>query len=272
MIAALRYTTYEAENCLQALEIYRSRRPSIIFVDLCMPDMNGVEFTKIISSDDPGPLVAAVTGNPDEGVVLQCIRAGASEFLKKPIEMEELKQSLDRLAHLVRRRREKYFKRSSLVSASIELNLATRSFALGPAVSLILSSLRSFTDPQQLLRLELAIDEALRNAYEHGNLEIAEMEKTSLCENDSLEERLREKENDPLFANRTIKVLASFTADRFVLSIEDEGRGFNWQKANGQSELSSLHGRGLALIRTVFDSVQFNEKGNKISLVKDLSR
>jgi len=62
-------------------------------------------------------------------------------------------------------------------------------------------------------------------------------------------------------------------AHRLIMEIEDQGKGFDWRSTQGaQPGLSSEHGRGLAIIRQFFSEYRFNEKGNKIVMIKDTVR
>lgn len=275
LIRTMNYNVYEASSASSALEVYRQYRPGIIFADICMPGMNGVEFTRTICLDDPSPLVAAITGRPQEEVVLQCIRAGASEFLKKPVSLAEVKDALLRLSVLARRRRQKFFEKGSLVQSDLQFEIYSRAVSIGPMIKTILTVLRGFIEAQSLVHIELAIDEALRNAYEHGNLGIRSSEKELLCENEDLEEALKQREEEAVRAGKTIKIGLQCSDEEFVCAIEDQGDGFNWREsaavnATAPDRLAALHGRGLLLIKNVFDEVFFNEKGNKITLLKKL--
>ncbi len=58
--------------------------------------------------------------------------------------------------------------------------------------------------------------------------------------------------------------------DRLIMEIEDQGEGFDWRAIHArQPGLTSEHGRGLAIIRQFFSKYSFNERGNKIVLIKD---
>jgi serine/threonine-protein kinase RsbW len=59
--------------------------------------------------------------------------------------------------------------------------------------------------------------------------------------------------------------------NRLIMEIEDEGEGFNWRVVEQMKpDFESDHGRGLVIIREYFSEYQFNEKGNKLILVKFL--
>lgn len=95
--------------------------------------------------------------------------------------------------------------------------------------------------------IELAVTEALVNAVRHGN------------------------GNDPA---RQVRV--SYTTEEavFVIQIEDEGQGFIRQDIPDptlEENLKRPCGRGLLLMRSLMNNVEFNEIGNRVTLRKNLS-
>ena len=101
-------------------------------------------------------------------------------------------------------------------------------------------------DENTLFDIRLCTEEAVRNAVVHGN-------------------RLDEK----------LLVKVSYWIDNGKLSIEveDEGAGFNPDTIpdpTGNNNIMKESGRGVCLIRELMDSVEFNEKGNKIKMEKTL--
>ncbi len=56
---------------------------------------------------------------------------------------------------------------------------------------------------------------------------------------------------------------------RFLISVEDQGSGFDWRKAwNNEADTSETHGRGIQIFRRYADTVRFNSKGNAVTLLK----
>jgi len=82
-------TIYEASNGVQAWAKLRELNPDIVFLDWMMPEMNGLEFTKLVrtSPESPNPYVAIimVTGYTQAERVRQARDAGVTEFLAQPI-------------------------------------------------------------------------------------------------------------------------------------------------------------------------------------------
>jgi len=81
----------EALNLLHLL--HQSKRdPILILMDMMMPDMSGIETTrriKAIERFSAIPIIM-VTGNSNKNVVINCLRAGAADFLVKPFNRDTL--------------------------------------------------------------------------------------------------------------------------------------------------------------------------------------
>lgn len=92
--------------------------------------------------------------------------------------------------------------------------------------------------------VRLACEEALINAIKHGN----------------------KNQKD-----KKIVVNFDITDKSVVISVEDEGQGYNYQQLPDPRHVSNLlrtGGRGLFLIRKMMDKIEFNEKGTKITMTK----
>jgi CheY-like chemotaxis protein len=78
-----------------AVDFWRSYNPSIILMDISMPDMNGYEATELIRADEKKynkghtPIIA-VTAHTLSGDEEKCIDAGMDDYLSKPVSIEGL--------------------------------------------------------------------------------------------------------------------------------------------------------------------------------------
>jgi DNA-binding NarL/FixJ family response regulator len=80
----------EAEDGLQAVELTRTLEPDVVLMDVRMPNLDGIGAThQIVSSGSRARVLILTTFDPDE-YVYEAIRAGASGFLLKDVEPEEL--------------------------------------------------------------------------------------------------------------------------------------------------------------------------------------
>ncbi|SDU20615.1 DNA-binding response regulator, OmpR family, contains REC and winged-helix (wHTH) domain [Verrucomicrobium sp. GAS474] len=97
----LGYDPAQAHNGKDALRQARERKFSVIFMDLRMPDMDGVETMREIFATRPKdtrPAVVALTAEISDVERNHCIDAGMSDFLTKPCRPVELAQSIRTLS------------------------------------------------------------------------------------------------------------------------------------------------------------------------------
>jgi DNA-binding NarL/FixJ family response regulator len=81
----------EVADGAQAVEAARDLRPDVVLMDIRMPEMDGIEATRLITSDDDeGPRVLMLTTFDLNEYVYEALRAGASGFLLKDVPPEQL--------------------------------------------------------------------------------------------------------------------------------------------------------------------------------------
>ncbi|MEW5726752.1 MAG: response regulator [Pseudomonadota bacterium] len=88
------------ENGVQALEAWRGGGYAIILTDCHMPEMDGFALTAAIRAEEAAsgrrtPIIAFTAAATSEEVQ-QCTTAGMDDFLSKPVNMEQLKATLER--------------------------------------------------------------------------------------------------------------------------------------------------------------------------------
>ncbi len=90
-----------AENGLLGVEAFKANRPSLVFMDVSMPEMNGLDATRVIrefeaeTNAERCPIVA-LTANAMRGDSDKCLEAGMDDFATKPITIDELFKALNR--------------------------------------------------------------------------------------------------------------------------------------------------------------------------------
>ncbi len=80
----------EAENGRTALAMARKLKPDIIIMDISMPDMNGIEAARLLLAEMPNMKIIALSMHSDHRYVSGMIEAGASGYLLKDCDFEEL--------------------------------------------------------------------------------------------------------------------------------------------------------------------------------------
>lgn len=79
-----------------ALALHRKDPADLIVTDLRMPDGNGVELIRVIRAEDPDRPIVVVTGQVLREAETEALDAGASELLRKPLDLYELSRAIAR--------------------------------------------------------------------------------------------------------------------------------------------------------------------------------
>jgi len=91
-----KFKIIEAENGMQAVDMFQKTNPDIIFMDIQMPLLSGIEATKSIRSFKNGKLVPiiALTAGIVKGEREQCLANGMSDYITKPVILNKIKTIL----------------------------------------------------------------------------------------------------------------------------------------------------------------------------------
>jgi DNA-binding NtrC family response regulator len=101
------YQVYAAENADDALVQLKTRPEiSVVVTDFKMPRKDGIELLKEIKANAKSPKVIMMTGNGEKSTAINALRFGASEYIEKPFEMEEMVHSVKRTYNEYRLERE----------------------------------------------------------------------------------------------------------------------------------------------------------------------
>jgi CheY-like chemotaxis protein len=91
-----------AENGTKTIEKTVRENFDVVLMDIQMPEMDGLEATKIIrSSNIKQPVIIAMTANsmPEDREI--CLSAGMNDYISKPIKFEELMKALEKAAEMI---------------------------------------------------------------------------------------------------------------------------------------------------------------------------
>jgi CheY-like chemotaxis protein len=99
MLARLGCAAEVAANGLEALEAVRRYAYDVVFMDVQMPEMDGLEATRAIRQDPSlpyRPYIIAMTAAAMQLDKEQCLEAGMDDFIAKPTRLEDIEQALER--------------------------------------------------------------------------------------------------------------------------------------------------------------------------------
>lgn len=91
------YTLLWARTGLEAVNLYRLNHPVLILMDMRMPEMDGLEATRIIREQDPKIPIIALTAFAFDSDKSKSLKAGCNAYLSKPIDSLLLKQTIREL-------------------------------------------------------------------------------------------------------------------------------------------------------------------------------
>lgn len=83
-----------AENGIEALFSIEKNRPDLVLTDIRMPKMDGMELTRLISEQYPEVSVIIISGYDDFEYARKAIQYGVKDYILKPVQREELVQSV----------------------------------------------------------------------------------------------------------------------------------------------------------------------------------
>lgn len=86
----------EAKNGREAVALARELKPELVLMDVQMPELDGIEATRLISATDPEMKVVILTASEEESKLFEAIKSGAQGYLLKNLEADQLVDMLDR--------------------------------------------------------------------------------------------------------------------------------------------------------------------------------
>ncbi len=90
------YTVLSAADGAEAVERYRQEHPDLVILDITMPVMDGITALREIRDLDTAARVVMVTAMGQQPIVAEALKAGARDFMVKPVKPERLVEVVDR--------------------------------------------------------------------------------------------------------------------------------------------------------------------------------
>lgn len=94
-----------AASGIEAINVIDDVNPDIVFVDICMPFMNGIEFTRVATARYPELMVIVLTGFDDFEYARQCVSLPVVEYMLKPIVRKDVEKILKKVVEKIDKRK-----------------------------------------------------------------------------------------------------------------------------------------------------------------------
>ncbi|MGD9623788.1 MAG: response regulator [Arcobacter sp.] len=100
LLESYNFKTLQASSGIEALEIYKKEKIDLIFMDILMERMNGIETILAIRQKDKKIPIIALSANVFEEDKNEAIKSGADDFLAKPVEEKEILLILEKYLYI----------------------------------------------------------------------------------------------------------------------------------------------------------------------------
>lgn len=91
----------EAGSGIEAINIIDDIKPDIVFADISMPFMNGIEFTEVVSKRYPGLVIIIMTALDDFKFAQKCVSLPVFEYMLKPIVKDDVEAVLKKVKKIL---------------------------------------------------------------------------------------------------------------------------------------------------------------------------
>ncbi len=84
----------EAENGVEAIEVFNQEQPDLVMMDIVMPIRDGIEATDQIKTDNPDATVIMCTSVGQEEKMKEAVKAGADGYITKPFQKPSVMEAI----------------------------------------------------------------------------------------------------------------------------------------------------------------------------------
>ncbi|MGE5340172.1 MAG: SpoIIE family protein phosphatase [Candidatus Omnitrophota bacterium] len=262
------YEVILAESGNEGIEKFREFSPDIVISDIRLPDKSGNIVVKEIKEIEKDVPIIVITGYSDHNLILSAMKNGAVELLKKPFKPKDLKYLISKIELLFKKIKVK-LSSSFLQWEKRHLKIANDIHIIPSVTDFIFSNVDYIFG--EISFMKIGLQEILINAIEHGNLNISYEEKQRLLSSGEYHRVLKDKACMPENVGKYVDVKVFSTPEYLKIMVEDMGDGFDLaaipDPQNPENFLNE-NGKGIMMTLNAYDEVNYNEKGNKVTLIK----
>lgn len=139
----------DVESCFDgatALDMYKKNAPDVVFVDIIMAGMDGIELSRKIRELNPSQIIIVISASNDIEKISESIEVGVNSFIQKPIDTKKIIELLSSVVSMVAKKKKVETKTFS-ISLPLDLYDVVNDNAKAESISknaVIIRALRSF--------------------------------------------------------------------------------------------------------------------------------
>ncbi|WP_457750431.1 response regulator [Sulfurimonas sp.] len=129
-----------------ALKVYEQSKPDVVFVDIIMSGMDGIELSRKIREINPNQIIIVISASNDMEKISQSIEVGVNSFIQKPIDTKKIIELLSSVVSMIAKKKKIETKTFS-ISLPLDLYETVNDNAKAESISknaVIIRALRSF--------------------------------------------------------------------------------------------------------------------------------
>ncbi len=172
------YEVREACNGVEALSLFESFQPDLVFSDISMPEMDGLQLLEEIRKKSHDVIVIMTTGHGTAEYTLKALQLHANDYLVKPIPARDILAALTKYEDVVASRSIEREVLGLILHRQVTMRMGNRPEIAAKVADRLLLETEGRIPLAERLGIRLGLVEIILNAIEHGNLAITYEEKT----------------------------------------------------------------------------------------------
>jgi len=266
------YNIVKSQSAEEGLKVLLevSKEVDVIILDQMMPGMSGLELVQKLKADTNLKRIPIVmqTASDDKVQLVEGFKLGVYHYLIKPYLPSVLNAVVRGAIDFHKKQRELTVAlgHSKVLYECVD-NALFKICNLDQANKISVSLAQLFPVPEKVV---LGISEILVNAIEHGNLNISYEEKSELNLKSQWKQEIEKRLNLPEYKDKSVTISFAKKKDEIILSVKDEGEGFDYKRYMefDPNRSTHNHGRGIAFANNIsFDSLEYVGNGNQVNCI-----
>ena len=93
-------TIFSAANAEEALTLFRKRRPQVVFIDIIMPGIDGLELAERLLEKNKDQIIIMISASDQQEHIEHALKLGVTDFISKPFGLDKLHRVLLKVVSL----------------------------------------------------------------------------------------------------------------------------------------------------------------------------
>lgn len=265
------WNVVDAVDGPSALAMIERERPDLVITDLIMPGMSGLELVAAVVEQFPQVPIILMTAKGTEETALQALKSGAASYVPKSALSQLLLSTVRDVLALRASQTYQSKLMGCLQHGVLKFHLNNDAEFIPALITYVQNLLCSvgLCDESSVIRVCIALEEAVRNALFHGNLELTSEQRDG--DSQAYQKLIEERLASAPYCHRRLHVSLSVSPTMGTFVVRDEGPGFDpaaLPDPTDPANLDRVSGRGLLLMKTFMDEVSYNAAGNEVTMIK----